>query len=71
LTAELRDVNESLWDVEDAIRHCEQSGEFNPRFIELAWLVYKNNDHRAKLEQQFNLLSGSGLIEEKPYAASQ
>ena len=25
LTAELRTVNESLWDIEDAIRRCEQS----------------------------------------------
>ena len=69
LTAELRAVNESLWDIEDAIRRCEQSGDFGPQFVELARSVYKDNDHRAELKRQINVLLGSGLIEEKSYAA--
>ena len=70
LTAELRAVNESLWDIEDAIRRCEQSGEFGPRFVELARSVYKNNDHRAEIKRPTYQLLGSALIEEKSYAAN-
>jgi hypothetical protein len=39
LTAELKAVNEALWVIEDALRACERSGCFGPRFIELARAV--------------------------------
>src|SRR6516162_10310625 len=50
LEAELKAVNEQLWDVEDALRQCEQDGEFGSRFITLARSVYKLNDQRAHLK---------------------
>ena len=67
LTAELKAVNEALWQIEDAIRLCERAGDFGPRFIELARSVYHQNDRRAALKRQINELLGSRLIEEKAY----
>ena len=69
LTAELKSVNEALWDIEDAIRDCERAQDFGPRFIELARSVYRQNDRRAALKRQVNELLGSQLIEEKSYAS--
>src|SRR5437667_6660582 len=34
LTADLKAANETLWDVEDAIRRCEREQDFGPRFVE-------------------------------------
>ena len=69
LTAQLKQVNEALWDIEDAIRDCEREGDFGPRFIELARSVYRSNDQRAALKRSVNELLGSNLVEEKSYAA--
>lgn|SRR5262249_37673590 len=66
-TAELRKVNEALWDIEDAIRVCEHNKDFGPRFIELARSVYHQNDRRAALKRSVNELLGSKLLEEKSY----
>ena len=54
LTAELRSVNEALWQVEDDLRRCEREGHFGPQFIELARSVYRRNDERAALKRQIN-----------------
>ena len=43
LAAELKAVNEGLWEVEDALRRCERDGDFGPRFVELARSVYRRN----------------------------
>ena len=67
LVQELRLVNETLWEVEDAIRECEREKDFNSRFIELARSVYQTNDRRAHLKYLINDLLGSDLIEEKSY----
>ncbi len=67
LTAELRAVNEAIWDVEEELRRCEQAGDFGPGFVELARSVYKNNDRRAALKRAINDLLGSSIIEEKSY----
>ena len=67
LSAELRRVNELIWDVEDEIRMCERNGVFGPRFVELARSVYKNNDHRAALKRKINELLQSRILEEKSY----
>ena len=69
LTAELKKTNESLWEIEDAIRVCERNQDFGPQFIELARSVYRQNDRRADLKRHINTLLGSKLIEEKSYAA--
>ena len=67
--AELRAVNEALWRIEDDIRLCERAGDFGPRFVELARSVYRTNDRRSELKRRINELLGSGLVEEKSYAA--
>lgn len=67
VVAELKQVNEALWDIEDAIRVCERRSEFGERFIELARSVYRRNDQRATLKKQINQQLGSALLEEKSY----
>lgn len=65
--ADLKAVNEALWDIEDDIRRCEAAGDFGDKFIELARAVYKTNDKRAALKKEINLLTGAAVIEEKSY----
>lgn len=67
LAASLREVNEQLWEVEDALRQCEREGKFGKQFVELARSVYRLNDRRADLKRQINDLAGSRLREEKSY----
>lgn len=69
LTAELKAINESLWEIEDEIRNCERRGDFGQRFIELARSVYRSNDRRSAVKRQINQLLGSQLIEEKSYTS--
>ncbi len=68
LTAELRGINERLWEIEDDIRDCERKSDFGERFIELARAVYRTNDRRAAAKRGINELLGSELVEEKDYA---
>jgi tetratricopeptide (TPR) repeat protein len=68
LSTELKAVNTQLWDTEDEIRRCEQTGEFGAQFVELARRVYTQNDQRAELKRQINQLLGSHHVEEKSYA---
>ena len=67
LWAELRTVNEELWQVEDAIRDCDRRGDFGPEFIALAQSVYRTNDRRAALKRRINVRLGSEVVEEKSY----
>ena len=67
LTAELRGVNEALWQAEDDLRVSENSGEFGPRFIEMARSVYRLNDRRAAIKREINQMLGSRLVEEKSH----
>jgi hypothetical protein len=69
LRASLKRINEALWQIEDDIRAKEAAGEFDARFIDLARAVYRNNDERGRLKREINRLLGSGLVEEKQYAA--
>lgn len=68
LWQELRAVNRSLWEIEDAIRQQERLGDFGPRFIELARSVYHRNDRRAAVKRLVNERHGSAIVEEKSYA---
>lgn len=68
LFAELRVVNETLWDIEESIRDCERRKDFGPEFIQLARAVYLNNDRRAAIKRKINELMDSPLQEEKSYA---
>ena len=67
LMAELKAVNEALWDIEDDIREKEAVKSFDAEFIRLARAVYMTNDKRAEIKKQINLATGSALIEEKSY----
>ncbi len=65
--ARLKQVNESLWEIEDAIRVQEKAASFGERFIELARSVYVRNDERAAIKREINEKLGSRLVEEKSY----
>ncbi len=67
LRAALRQVNEALWDVEDALRDKERAQSFDEGFITLARSVYRLNDERARTKRQINELTRSALVEEKSY----
>ena len=67
LMAELKSVNEALWDIEDDIREKEAAKSYDAEFIRLARAVYITNDKRAEIKKQINLATGSTLIEEKSY----
>jgi hypothetical protein len=69
LATELKIVNERLWDVEDCIRDCERRQEFGAEFIAFARSVYRENDRRAEIKREINVLLGSRLVEEKSYTA--
>ncbi len=65
--AELKSVNEALWEIEDAIRDKERARAFDQRFIELARSVYVTNDRRANAKKELNIYLGSAIVEEKSY----
>ena len=67
LTVKLKQLNETLWEIEDRIRDKEAAGAFDADFIALARAVYKRNDERAALKKRLNLQLASGLVEEKSY----
>ncbi len=67
LTAELKSINEALWEIEDDIRDEERNRRFDERFIELARAVYVTNDERANAKKKVNLHLNSSIVEEKSY----
>ena len=67
LISKLKAVNEKLWMIEDDIRDCERRKDFDKGFIELARSVYKNNDTRARLKREINMILDSKIVEEKSY----
>jgi transcriptional regulator of nitric oxide reductase len=67
LHAQLKEINEALWEIEDDIRDKERLREFDDRFIELARAVYVTNDRRSQVKKELNLHLGSGIVEEKSY----
>lgn len=64
---ELAKINGKLWDIEDWIRDCEREKRFDKEFVELARSVYITNDKRSEVKKLINILTGSGLVEEKSY----
>lgn len=68
LKTRLTAVNQRLWDIEDEIRVKESRGEFDDGFIALARSVYIENDERAAIKREINVLLASQLVEEKSYA---
>ena len=66
--AQLRRINETLWDIEDKIRDKERDQRFDQEFIELARAVYITNDERAAVKRVINTKLGSRIVEEKSYS---
>lgn len=60
-------VNTALWEAEDEIRAIESRRDFGERFVALARSVYLNNDERARVKKEINLMMGSRIVEEKSY----
>ncbi len=63
----LRELSAKGWNIEDKKRLCERNGNFGLEFIEAARAAFKNNDKRAAVWKEINLLLGSGIIQEKSY----
>ena len=64
---ELAKINGELWDIEDWIRDCEREKRFDKEFVELARSVYITNDKRCEVKKLINLMTSSGLVEDKSY----
>jgi len=67
LRAQLKEVNEQLWEIEDAIRLKEKAQAFDEAFVQLARQVYIRNDERARIKKAINVALGSHYVEEKSY----
>ena len=67
LYLKLSQINAKLWKIEDDIRQCEREKSFDSKFVQLARDVYYTNDIRSELKKEINILTKSGLIEEKSY----
>src|SRR5271166_4522090 len=52
LAADLKAVNELIWELEDAIRDCERRDDFGPDFVKVARQIYKTNDQRAAIKRR-------------------
>ena len=61
----LRDVNQTLWNVEDELRVHESDNNFDEEFVRLARLVYHANDIRFSFKSEINKITNSDLTEEK------
>ena len=69
LKAELKRINETLWEIEDDIREKEAAKSFDDEFVRLARAVYHNNDERGRIKRKINVALKSDITEEKQYSA--
>lgn len=67
LVAQLRHINEEIWNYEDTLRRCEAEQRFDAEFIETARAVYRTNDRRAAIKRHINDLLAAKYIEEKEH----
>ncbi len=67
LYLKLKHINETIWNAEDSIRELEKQQNFGQEFIDAARSIYINNDLRAFIKRQVNIISESHIIEEKCY----
>ena len=61
LFTQLKEINLTLWNIEDQIRIKEKNKEFDNIFIELARSVYFTNDKRSEIKKRINRLSNSEI----------
>lgn len=71
LAIALSEANSKLWILEDSIRILADSGLYGSSFVEASKGIIYWNDQRASLKRSINLLSNSGLIEEKGYSREE
>lgn len=67
LIDELRTINETLWDLEDATRQKESHNQYDDEFKQLAARIIDRNDRRARTKAAINHLTNSAIVEEKSY----
>jgi hypothetical protein len=67
LKAQLKEINERMWDIQDRLRDKEAAQVFDDQFIQLARGVYGTNGERVKVKNEINRIAGSQLVEEKQY----
>jgi hypothetical protein len=67
LIDELRTINETLWDLEDATRRKESHHKYDDEFKQLAARIIDRNDTRARTKSAINKLTNSAIVEEKSY----
>lgn len=64
----IKEINSTLWFIEDEIREKEFKKEFDNEFILLARLVYQTNDKRSQIKNEINILFNSDIIDIKSYS---
>lgn len=67
LAAQLKTVNERIWDAEDVVHGEDHATISDAVFLHQARIAFAQNDTRARLKRKINDLTGSAVIEEKSY----
>jgi len=65
----LKEINQTLWTIEDLLRRKERDQQFDEEFIQLARSVYLVNDQRAEIKSRINREFESILVEVKEYVS--
>tara|TARA_B110001454_G_scaffold208458_1_gene220975 strand:- start:768 stop:1157 length:390 start_codon:yes stop_codon:yes gene_type:complete len=63
----LKEINSTLWVIEDEKRMCEKNSDFTENFIKLSRDIHFLNDKRAKIKLKINNHTGSKIKEIKEY----
>lgn len=64
---DLKEVNTTLWGIEDNIRVKESKKQYDEEFVQLARSVYFTNDIRFDIKNKINSLYNSVIFEVKSY----
>ena len=67
----LKELNSSLWLIEDAKRKLEKEKNFHDDFIQYARLVYILNDQRARIKRDIDNVWNSEIKEKKSHDGNQ
>ena len=63
----LKDINSTLWVIEDDKRLCEKNSDFGEKFVKLSRDIHFLNDKRASIKLDINNQTGSKIKEIKEY----
>jgi tetratricopeptide (TPR) repeat protein len=63
LTADLKEVNQSLAQLTEDLRACESAGDCGTRFVELACAFYRTQERRNEVKRKLNELLGARSVE--------